>query len=74
MNESYILNDTPIASRLTEAQSYALELEPFACVKYRYSTDEKTIELSLTATFLKSPYAKVRRYLDDCIRHYMAKN
>jgi hypothetical protein len=75
MTESFFIKNRRVATELTEAQSVAVELESFALVKFRYRTDEKTVELPLTTEFLKrTPYSKARNYLDNCIRLFLAKN
>lgn len=73
MTESFFLKNKRVATQLTEAQSFAVELEAFAVVRFRYRTDEKTIELPISTTFLRMNYSRVRNYLDHCIRHYLAK-
>ncbi len=75
MKEIFLIKNKRIADSLTEAQSHAVNYgERYQIVKFRYRTDEKTIELYLTPQFLKMRYSIVREYLDNCIRHFLAKS
>ncbi|HEY8560496.1 MAG TPA: hypothetical protein VIL74_08970 [Pyrinomonadaceae bacterium] len=74
MGESFYIKRKRIATALTEAQSHVVNYpEDGAFLKFRYRTDEKTIELPLSAAFLRRDYIVVRNYLDHCIRHFLAK-
>lgn len=72
MGESFFIKRKRIATELTEAQSYAVNYGG-GLIIYRYRTDEKTIELPLTANFLRFPNSKVRGYLDHCVKYFLAK-
>lgn len=75
MKEEFLSGTEKIADSLTEAQSHvvAYEDELERAIIYRYFCDEKIVQFFITPDFLKQRYTIVRNYLDNTIRHFLAK-